>query len=102
MCCKPQAHHGRDRRMWPTQYVPYVPLLVRRVSSGWFWISGTLQAWRIWPGARVRERRQPVWDHPVTGKPATGPRHRRWAGSGWEQAQGWRSRVIQDQRSHNA
>jgi hypothetical protein len=47
-----KAHHGRDRRMWPTSSVP---LLMRRVSLRVVLDLGTLRAWRIWPAARVRE-----------------------------------------------
>ena len=44
MCCKPQAHHGRDRVCSrPRAYRYWCAGLV----SGWFWISGTLQAWSL-------------------------------------------------------
>jgi hypothetical protein len=100
MCCKPQAHHGRDRRMWPTSCVP---LLVRRVGLRVVLDLGDAAGVADLAG-RPGPRATPAGlDHPVTGKPAGEPRHRRWAGLGWEQAQGWRSRVMmQDQRSHHS
>ena len=88
VCCKPQGT-PRSRSAYVADLV--CAATVRRVG-----LRVVLDLGRCRPGGSrrppgARERHQPVWDH---------PRHRRGAGSGWEQARGWRSRVIlQDQPS---